>query len=340
MGGVLGSSITVRERYERRVADLVATFETCLDAFEIDARFSGPSWYFHDKVISARQQRGLSAVLDDDVWFDWLYATLTAWGMHRMGPGGAKLRELGEIRRSILAHAPQLDDLSSLDITRLDSNEALATAGKLWELVESLTVSASRARIVANSKTLHHLLPDLMPPIDREYTFRFFYGRNMLSISERDAFLEIYEQLCLIAHATGPIIAARLDGNWNSSKSKVVDNAIIGYMRNRDPRSVRGRPTSEPVLRGPRPGVSKYDPLGHHLRACATDRLELTYSEIEAILGFPLPSSSLNHSAAFWANSYAGGVWNKQWLDAGWRVDSHSATGERVVFVRIGDRGV
>ena len=35
---------------------------------------------------------------------------------------------------------------------------------------------------------LHHLLPDLIPPIDRRYTFRFFTGQMMIA-SDRVAFL-------------------------------------------------------------------------------------------------------------------------------------------------------
>ena len=38
------------------------------------------------------------------------------------------------------------------------------------------------------SKVLHHVLPDLVPPIDRQYTFKFFYGRTLLSIPEEVAF--------------------------------------------------------------------------------------------------------------------------------------------------------
>lgn len=325
----MGSSSSVRSRYEKRSDDLIATFEECLDAFEADSRFSGPSWYFHDKVICARQQRGLSAVLRDDTWFELLYATLTAWGMHRMGPGGAKLRDLDEIRASILAHTAEIESLASLGITRLERGEARVVAHSLWDLVESLKVSASSARIVANSKTLHHLLPDLVPPIDRQYTFRFFYGRSMLSVPEREAFLESYKQMCVVARKTAAIILARIDGRWNSSESKVVDNAIIGYMRRA---TVAG-----PGITRQSKGISKYDPLGAHLRSCSADRLELTYRQVEDIIGLPLPASCRNHSAQFWANSYAGGPWKKQWLDAGWKVDSHSVTSERVVFVRVGD---
>ena len=34
------------------------------------------------------------------------------------------------------------------------------------------------SQIVAGSKMLNHFLPDLIPPIDRPYTFSFFTGRQ------------------------------------------------------------------------------------------------------------------------------------------------------------------
>jgi hypothetical protein len=44
--------------------------------------------------------------------------------------------------------------------------------------------SVAEVRLVANSKALHHVLPGLIPPIDRMYTFQSFYGRKMLSMRE------------------------------------------------------------------------------------------------------------------------------------------------------------
>jgi len=82
---------------------------------------------------------------------------------------------------------------------------------------------------------------------------------------------------------------------------------------------------------------SKYLPLHDYLLAHRSDRVELTYSQIEEIIGSSLPPSSRNHAAVFWANSYGGThVWATQWMEAGWKVESNSGTAERVVFVRVG----
>ena len=332
----MASSSKVRDRFEGRVIDLMANFATHLDAFGSDAGFSGPSWYFHQKTIETRRRLGLSGVLGDDDWFDDLYATLTAWGMHRMGPGGAKLGEIGDIKAGIRQQANALQQLDGIRITTLPYDRIQLVGNQLWSLVADLKVSTSGARIVANSKTLHHLLPDLVPPIDRQYTFNFFYSRTMLSVDEETAFLEMFAQLHRIARSSAGVINERLGLGWNTSESKVVDNAIIGYVRSWRPK--QGLATATPG-RGSSGGLtereSKYDPLGRYLRTLTGDRVELTFRDIEAIIAVPLPPSCRVHAPQFWANSYSGGPWTRQWLDAGWRVSSHSVSGERVVFRRV-----
>lgn len=79
----------------------------------------------------------------------------------------------------------------------------------------------------------------------------------------------------------------------------------------------------------------KYRPLGDYLRGSTSDRVTLTFDQIEAILRDPLPPSARRHDA-YWANSGRTHVWAVEWMAAGWRVESHSLTGEWVTFVRAG----
>jgi hypothetical protein len=44
----------------------------------------------------------------------------------------------------------------------------------LHSCYRALKLSVSEATIVVNSKALFHVLPQLIPPIDRQYTVRFF----------------------------------------------------------------------------------------------------------------------------------------------------------------------
>lgn len=93
-------------------------------------------------------------------------------------------------------------------------------------------VSTSRTQIVAGSKMLHHLLPDLIPPIDRQYTFNFFTGQKMVA-SDRTAFLDWFPLLAVIGEpCQQPIYEAIQRGGFMATgEAKVIDNAIMGYMQ-------------------------------------------------------------------------------------------------------------
>jgi hypothetical protein len=225
------SSRAVLERMDQRVAKLTDGFDGYVRVFGKSERFTGPSGYFHRKTLARRaQHQDIASLLDDDGFFDALYATLTAWGMHRMGPGNTRLRDLAEIRDSIRAQVGGLQALASRDITTVNAADGPKVIEQTWLALTALRVSVAEAQIVANSKALHHLLPALVPPMDRNYTYRFFYGRQMLSIDERAAFGEIFSRLLNVAATRGDEIRALLDNAWNSSPAKVVDNAVVGYL--------------------------------------------------------------------------------------------------------------
>ena len=82
--------------------------------------------------------------------------------------------------------------------------------------------------------------------------------------------------------------------------------------------------------------MSKYSALGKFLSNAKGDRINLTFAEIEQILGNELPKSAYNHDA-WWANSKTdeSHIWSHLWLAAGWEKDSHSRANRSVVFRRI-----
>ena len=59
--------------------------------------FFGPSLYFHQKALEFQQKDFLS-----NIHIEYVYATLVAWGMHRMGPNGAKMPDYDIFKSSIL----------------------------------------------------------------------------------------------------------------------------------------------------------------------------------------------------------------------------------------------
>ena len=101
-----------------------------------------------------------------------LYATLASWGLHRMGPGKATLVDLPVM---VQAFRRQYDRLQILEKMTIDclADEALAS-DLIWQTLRDLEVGIGNTKIVSGSKALHHLLPNLVPPFDRQYTVKFF----------------------------------------------------------------------------------------------------------------------------------------------------------------------
>lgn len=63
--------------------------------------------------------------------------------------------------------------------------------------------------------------------------------------------------------------------------------------------------------------MSKYDPLRDHLRQQRLHQIELTFREIESIVGFPLPASA--ERPQWWANQAAPGRPQRElWRSAGY----------------------
>jgi hypothetical protein len=226
-----GRETTLR-RMQERVDRLIADFGRYVEAFDKANPFTGPSWYFHHKTLAILRQHGTACeTLRSDEFVESLYATLTAWGLHRMGRRGAKLRELPEIMQTFRAQEEAIRNIQSLSITDMPIADLPAIVSKLWTILRALRVGAGKTKIVANSKALHHLLPDLVPPIDRAYTLRFFYDNTTLSKGDEVAFKEIYPCFHQIALACQKQIRDHLGrGPWNTSQTKVIDNAIVGFV--------------------------------------------------------------------------------------------------------------
>lgn len=80
--------------------------------------------------------------------------------------------------------------------------------------------------------------------------------------------------------------------------------------------------------------MTKYEPLTRHLAARHEARVQMQFSDIERLLGFPLPRSARRHRP-WWANSGHGHVQSKAWLDAGFESRDVNLESERLEFVRL-----
>lgn len=207
--------------------------------------FGGPCVYFHRECIHAGHQAFLS-----DRHIEMLYATLTAWGMHRMGDTEktkTKLTEWSVFRDSLLAGAEALKSFRGVTLVDLSEPEYSEAVSSLHSSYRALKLSVSEATIVANSKALFHLLPDLIPPIDRQYTVRFFSQapeqwrdtkgkfKTVTLPTDLDGQFRLFHTICVkVKRLADRIDRGLLESERDQhdvSAPKAIDNAIVNYVR-------------------------------------------------------------------------------------------------------------
>lgn len=160
-----------------------------------------------------------------------LYAVLATWGMDNIR-GGPKLVEFQDFKSSIKENSSRIEELEQFRLCDLDESKKEEVKSKLVILFKNLNVMETGLRLVGVSKTLHHLLPDLVPPIDKTYTLKFFYGNTEYNKSnEVQKFEEIFDGFYTICRNLNLTDAGLKKGKkWDTSIPKLIDNAIIGYV--------------------------------------------------------------------------------------------------------------
>jgi hypothetical protein len=90
-----------------------------------------------------------------------------------MNTRGAKLVSVPAFEASLQRCAA---DVVPFEDDRLEGEtlDGAAVAERLWSLIEKLRITATSVRLVACTKALHHLLPNLVVPMDRQFTGAFF----------------------------------------------------------------------------------------------------------------------------------------------------------------------
>jgi hypothetical protein len=215
---------------------LIAQFPRHLAYYEATPPFNKPEQLrTHRKTIALRRELGTaSAALADDQFLNSLAQTLKAWGIWSRGsiPGEAL-----EFRRQLRNHEGEIAMLEGALIDSVDEQ----TCDRLWRIIRSLnlvldkrTLEPTQSKVVSGSKALHHLLPDLMPPIDRTYTGVFFdrwqphHFQNRAQ--EEKTFRIAFKSFGTIAANVNPVQYVGTH-EWNTSRTKVIDNAIVGFVR-------------------------------------------------------------------------------------------------------------
>ncbi len=104
----------------------------------------------------------------------------------------------------------------------------VANAGaRVWRLIKSVQLVENKAVLVPSTKALHHVLPDLVVPMDRAYT-RPFFGWHAPEFQSHQArcFEHAFGAFHRVAKRANP--RQYVGTGWNTSLSKVIDNAVVG----------------------------------------------------------------------------------------------------------------
>jgi hypothetical protein len=190
--------------------------------------FGGPSVYFHQQALIECRQNFLS-----DRHLEMIYATLASWGMHRMGKTKTKMVDFSLFKDTILKMRPRLLALKDVDLRNFDT-EPVDILNEITEICFELTVSISQSKIVGNSKVLAHIFPNLVPPVDREYSIRFFSETlyNFSGLEEEKKFYRHIIKKCYsFVRKLDNDDMSLIDTRFNSSAPKMFDNFIMLYLK-------------------------------------------------------------------------------------------------------------
>ena len=209
------------------VQTLIKNFNFFLKYYTDHCPFTKPGQFeFHRDTIQKRRELGsVKAALKDMDYLNSLYQTLRAWGI---GSRGSKLRPFNNFTDALNDISPDISDLDGLKLDHIE-NELDTINQKIWKIIDNMYIVDNIATLVPCSKTLHHILPDLIVPMDREYTQIFFGWQNpQFQYGQSKCFFEAFKSFEFISRETNP--EQYVGDGWNTSLSKVIDNAIVGLI--------------------------------------------------------------------------------------------------------------
>jgi len=214
----------------------------------------GPSLDFHRMTISylrRKQQKpnfSYESLSQDQYFLILLYGTLATWGLHRMGTKRRMVNFMifKEQVRSILELLDGIKEITLSNSTFAEINneeKRIRCLFKKPRITEGKNLQASNQVpiLVPNSKLLHHLHPDLCPPMDWEYIFRYFYCKNInakqpyrQSTPDRQIewFWKILTEYKRFYDLHYKIVNSFLNQDitgMETSITKIIDNIVVGY---------------------------------------------------------------------------------------------------------------
>jgi hypothetical protein len=183
----------------------------------------------HRACLDLRHEAGsVAAAVHDERFVRALRQTLRAW---KVGIRAGRLVQEEAFAAALQAALPQLQALEGSAIDDPDLPDG--NGERLWTLIETLGIIENKAKIVAGTKALHHLLPELVVPMDRAWTGRFFTFNDtdwQSMTSQRRIFALAYGHFVAMARQVQPQQYVTGQG-WRTCRTKILDNGLIGFCK-------------------------------------------------------------------------------------------------------------
>jgi len=199
--------------------------------------FSPAADYFYNRILeyynkSVNNKLSLSG---NNHFFDWMYAALVAWRMNR---GKNRIIEFDRFRKNIADQRYLLMKLEKCTILNIseDEKKILGQVFRRMHIIETRKNGKyvpTDSVIVSNSKALHFILPNLVPPIDNAYTGELFSFAGDVDDQERK-FIEIIEFYGDILKKLN-ISQKDLKNNSRYPKTigKFMDDVVVCFIRSK-----------------------------------------------------------------------------------------------------------
>jgi hypothetical protein len=214
------------------IGSLIADFAECLDYFAAmpgDPKFE----LYLDSLQRRAKFQTASDALACDESLGSMHRTLKIF--FRLARAG--LVPLDQFAGELRGHAESIAQFEDQKLGAVPSD----TGDRLWSLISRMKLTANKkeedrdkekSKLVSGTKTLNLLLPDLVVPIDRQYTGSFLYRYAPefdAGPDEEKTFGVAFSAFRKIARAVDPSAYVGRH-RVHASATKVIDNGVIGFV--------------------------------------------------------------------------------------------------------------
>jgi hypothetical protein len=189
-------------------------------------------------LARVRELGAASRAVTDEAWLVAAYGALRRWQAFRGVRGGVPEARF----RSVVAG---LEDIVAPVESWTISNISRDGIARLYELFVAVApIKPTMTKWVVTSKTLYHLLPELVTPMDGMVTARFLRRSSLPTGLDRAFFLRFFDDVAAVARSLGGIhleTLSRADpfasgDQFRIGQARVLDFAMAGAVE------ARGRP--------------------------------------------------------------------------------------------------